>query len=171
MSAPPNHLVRAVLGEFIAVEEQHEFIENVDSIDMKSNALRGDIGDEAVTRGNANPELDSGELPQAMTGGAAPFIKIKRAHDARLQVCGRAWRLATAPLSENTYRGALAATLTPVLKFFPHLPEIGAAVSADQKAAAVTTLAMSTASAGFSGWTTRCVAHCLGSHEFTFLTP
>jgi len=86
MSAPPNHLVRAVLGEFIAVEEQHEFIENVDSIDMKSNALRGDIGDEAVTRGNANPELDSGELPQAMTGGAAPFIKIKRAHDARLQV-------------------------------------------------------------------------------------
>jgi hypothetical protein len=31
------------------------------------------------------------------------------------------------PLSKNTYQGAIAAGLTPVLKFFSYLPEIGAA--------------------------------------------
>jgi len=34
LPASPDHLICAVLSVFIAVEEQHEFIDNIDSIDV-----------------------------------------------------------------------------------------------------------------------------------------
>jgi hypothetical protein len=127
MPVAPDHLVSAVPGELLAVEEQHEVIENIDSIDVQPNAFGGNIGDEAVAGCNANPELDRSKLPQAMTRGPASFVKIQRTHDARFQIVAAPLRLATASLSENTYRMAIAEGLIRALEFFLHLSEIDAA--------------------------------------------
>ncbi len=45
LSAPPDHLICAVLSNFITVEKQHKFIDNIYSIDVQTHAFGGNIGD------------------------------------------------------------------------------------------------------------------------------
>jgi len=59
LSASPNSFVITTLGWHIAGKDQHELIENINSIDVKPNAFGGNIGDEAAARRKTNPELDS----------------------------------------------------------------------------------------------------------------
>ena len=55
---PPNHPVCATLERTIAVEEQSKFVGNFKSIGMDPHAPVGDVGNDAVERRGADPELD-----------------------------------------------------------------------------------------------------------------
>jgi hypothetical protein len=94
LAVPPDYFICSTLA---LGEEQHEFIENLESVDMNSHAFGGNIGNEAIARRNANPELDSSQLPEAVARSAASFLNIERTHNARLQVEAAPRRLATAP--------------------------------------------------------------------------
>jgi hypothetical protein len=85
-AASPSHRVSATLGGNILGEDQDKIIDDVYAIDVKSNTLGGNIGDEAEARLNTDPEFDSGEPPKAMTGSPASFINFKRTHAARLRI-------------------------------------------------------------------------------------
>jgi hypothetical protein len=87
---PPDDLVCTILADTIAREEQDEFIQNLETIDMNPHAFGGNIGNEAVARRNANPELDRCQPSEDVSRGVASFLNVHRTHDARLPVTARA---------------------------------------------------------------------------------
>jgi hypothetical protein len=50
LALPPHHLVGPVPRELIAVEQQHEFIDDVDAVELQANAFGRDVGDETIAR-------------------------------------------------------------------------------------------------------------------------
>src|ERR1700693_1585335 len=55
---PPDHPVCAILERTVSDEEQPEFVGNFESICMDTDAPVGDVGNDAVERRGADPELD-----------------------------------------------------------------------------------------------------------------
>jgi len=99
VSTSPDYLVRAILGGLIAVEQQDKLVEHLDSINVKSNTFRGDIGYQAEARLDADPELDGRQSPQAVAWAPASFFKVRQVHCALLHVVGRAFPLQPATAS------------------------------------------------------------------------
>jgi hypothetical protein len=120
-AASPCYLVDAALRGHIVGEDQDKIVDDLDSIDMKSNTLVGKIGDEAKARRDANPEFDGSQPAQTMTRGPTSFINIQRTHTVRLRVM--ALPMAQGRLRENTYRKPFAGDLTGSLGFISYFPE------------------------------------------------
>src|SRR6204780_5811852 len=55
---PPDHFVFALLGYAVAGEEQHEFIGNVESVNIKPHAAIGNVNENALARQCAVAELN-----------------------------------------------------------------------------------------------------------------
>jgi hypothetical protein len=97
LALSPYDLVGAIARWLaVAVEQQHELIERLVSIELQANAFDRGIGHEHEAWGNTNPELDGGEAAEAMTRVPSPFLdnllltllKIGRTHDGRLRLRG-----------------------------------------------------------------------------------
>src|SRR5579862_6739770 len=116
----PHHLVGAALALPALGKNQNEFIEHFVSVDVNSHAFGGHIGNEAITRRDADAELDGSQPSQALARRAAPFLDIERTHVARLQVVAAPQRRRR-PLTADSYRGAIVGRLTRALGFSLHL--------------------------------------------------
>src|SRR6516162_184865 len=57
MAAPPDHLVSVFADNTVAGQEQYELIGNVESRDMKLNAVVGNVDYDTIVRENANSHL------------------------------------------------------------------------------------------------------------------
>jgi len=74
------------------MKKQHEFVKQLDAIELKSNALDGSIGDEDIARRDSNPELNGGEPAEAMTRAHTSVRKLQRSHNIYGSNYGWAWR-------------------------------------------------------------------------------
>ncbi len=61
MAEPPHDAIDAFLGNAFARQIQHEFLGNLEALDMQPNAAGGYVGDEAIARQGAGRELDLGD--------------------------------------------------------------------------------------------------------------
>src|SRR3984893_11313671 len=91
---PPDHFVFALLGYAMAGEEQHEFIGNVEPVNMEPHAAVGNVHDNALARQRAVAELDPGHTVERPARLPAPLVRQQRKHDPA-PCCGEAssnWR-------------------------------------------------------------------------------
>jgi hypothetical protein len=63
---PPDHPVCAIFEWTVAREEQSKFIGDVESIGVDTHASIRNVGNEAVERRCANPELDLRQTPDTV---------------------------------------------------------------------------------------------------------
>jgi hypothetical protein len=81
---PPDYFVCAVLEWAIAREQQHEFVWYVESIGMDTYAAIGNVGNDAVNRRGADPELNLRQTSQAMARRLTSLLKLLQ-HNTRLR--------------------------------------------------------------------------------------
>lgn len=76
MAEPPNDLVVAFLGEVVPAQQQHEVIGNLETLDMKPDPARRNIGDQAIARQPTVSELNFCQAVDKSPPGFATVDKI-----------------------------------------------------------------------------------------------
>jgi hypothetical protein len=59
------------------VEQQHELVERLESVELQANALGREIGHQYEPRGNADPKLDGRQPAEAMARVLSPFLESR----------------------------------------------------------------------------------------------
>src|ERR1700734_3688885 len=88
---PPDHFVFALLGYAVAGEQQHEFIGNVEPLDMEPHAAVGNVYDDTLARQRAVAELNPRRTVERTARLPAPLVRQQRKHDPA-PCCGEASR-------------------------------------------------------------------------------
>src|SRR5262249_55083941 len=119
MAAPPDHLVSAFPDNTAAGQEQYKLIGNVESRDVKLNAVVGNVDYDAVVRENATSHLNRRHAVEAVAWRLTSLRNGCRLHN------GTAPSLAAStPLSELHSRTAIVRRLKGAPEFSLHLPAI-----------------------------------------------
>jgi hypothetical protein len=118
MAAPPDHLVSAFPDNTATGQEQYELIGNVESRDVKLNAVVGNVDYDAVVRENTNSHLNLRNAVEAVAWRLAS-LTYGWVHN------GTAPSLAAStPLNELHSRTAIVRRLKGAPEFSLHLPAI-----------------------------------------------
>jgi hypothetical protein len=121
---PPDHPVCAIFEWTVAREEESKFIGDVESVGVDTHASVGNVGNEAVERRCADPELDLRQTPTPCRG-------VSRLSSDRVELMIRSSQLwvaseLTPAFPVKTYRAGITQSLSRVLKFSLLLPETDA---------------------------------------------
>src|SRR4029077_21064236 len=78
----PDHFVFALLGYAVAGEQQHEFIGDVEPVNVEPHAAIGNVHDNTLARQRAVAELDSRHTVERTPRLPAPLVvRQQRKHD------------------------------------------------------------------------------------------
>src|ERR1700733_9903776 len=119
---PPDHPVCAIFEWTVAREEESKFIGDVESVGVDTHASVGNVGNEAVERRCADPELDLRQTP---------CRGVSRLSSDRLELMIRSSQVwvaseLTPALPVKTYRTGITRSLSRVVKFSLLLSETDA---------------------------------------------
>jgi hypothetical protein len=79
----PDHLVVALLGNAVRGQDQDEVIGNVEAVDLKLHAAGRDVGNDAIARQCAGPDLNSRHAIDRRPLRMAPVGNLRCMHKGR----------------------------------------------------------------------------------------